>query len=108
MVKLERCWPWLERRGLQSTAKCSSAAPEACAVGDYGNAGQSFHDACQHGLARSKISTFYVEAIVGTDNEASKYVAAATISTSPVEVTDQFSGLPALQYVRKIGEDTFG
>jgi hypothetical protein len=45
MVKLERCWPWLERRGLQSTAKCSSAAPEACAVGGYGNAGQSFHDA---------------------------------------------------------------
>jgi hypothetical protein len=30
---------------LQSTAKCSSAAPEACAVGGYGNAGQSFHDA---------------------------------------------------------------
>src|SRR5438552_16833670 len=29
MVKLEYCWPWLERRGLQSTAKCSSAAPEA-------------------------------------------------------------------------------
>ncbi len=43
MVKLERCWPWLERRGLQSTAKCSSAAPEACAVGGYRNAGQSFH-----------------------------------------------------------------
>src|SRR3981189_1354161 len=36
MVKLEGCWPWLERRGLQSTAKCSSAAPEACAVGGYG------------------------------------------------------------------------
>src|SRR5882724_9676790 len=46
MVKLERCWPWRERRGLQSTAKCSSAAPEACAVGGDRNAGQSFHDAC--------------------------------------------------------------
>jgi hypothetical protein len=45
MVKLERCWPWLERRGLQSTAKCSSAAPEACAAATA-NAGQSFHDAC--------------------------------------------------------------
>ncbi len=33
LVKLEGCWPWLERRGLQSTAKCNSAAPEACAVG---------------------------------------------------------------------------
>jgi len=62
----------------------------------------------KHGLARNKISTFYVEAIVGTDNEASKHVAAATISTTPVEVTDQFSGLPALQYVRKIGEDSSG
>jgi hypothetical protein len=59
----------------------------------------------KHGLAGNKISTFYVEAIVGTHNEASKHVAAATISTTPVEVTDQFSGLPALHYVRKIGED---
>jgi hypothetical protein len=44
----------------------------------------------KHGLAKNKISTFYVEAIVGTDNEASKNVAAATISTTPIEVTDQF------------------
>jgi hypothetical protein len=29
MGKLERCWPWHARGGLQSTAKCSSAAPEA-------------------------------------------------------------------------------
>src|SRR5258707_12021181 len=28
MVKLEHCWPWLARRGLQSTAKCNSAAPK--------------------------------------------------------------------------------
>jgi RimJ/RimL family protein N-acetyltransferase len=62
----------------------------------------------KHGLARNKISTFYVEAIVGTDNEASKHVAAATISTTPAEVTDQVSGLPALRYVRKIGEDAAG
>lgn len=56
----------------------------------------------KHGLSRNKISTFYVEAIVGTNNEVSKHVAAATISNSPVEVTDQVSGLPALHYVRKI------
>jgi RimJ/RimL family protein N-acetyltransferase len=62
----------------------------------------------QHGLARNKVSTFYVEAVVGIDNEASKHVAAATISTVPVEVTDQVSGLPALHYVRKIGEDAAG
>jgi hypothetical protein len=48
-VKGERCWPWLARRGLQSSAKYSSAVPEACAVGGYGNAGQSFHDACLFG-----------------------------------------------------------
>jgi hypothetical protein len=40
----------------------------------------------KHGLARNKISTFFVEAVVGTHNEASKRVAAATISTTPVEV----------------------
>jgi RimJ/RimL family protein N-acetyltransferase len=57
----------------------------------------------KHGLARNKISAFYVEAIVGADNEASKRVAAATISTTPVEVTDCVSGLPAYQYIRKIG-----
>jgi hypothetical protein len=62
----------------------------------------------QHGLARNKVSTFYVEAVVGIDNEASKHVAAATISTTPVEVTDQVSGLPALHYVRKIGEVAAG
>jgi hypothetical protein len=55
------------------------------------------------GLARSKISTFHVEAVVGTHNEPSQRVAAATISTTPAEVTDQYSGLPALHYVRKIG-----
>ena len=37
MVKREHCWPWLDRRGLQSTAKCSSAAPEARRLADgYG------------------------------------------------------------------------
>jgi hypothetical protein len=56
----------------------------------------------KNGLARNKIPAFYVEAIVGTHNEASQHVAAAAISSTPVEVTDQFSGLPALQYLRKI------
>jgi predicted GNAT family acetyltransferase len=56
----------------------------------------------RHGLSRNKISSFYVEAIVSTDNEPSKLVAEATISATPVAVTDEGSGLPALQYVRKI------
>jgi hypothetical protein len=59
----------------------------------------------QHGLARNKNVAFYVEAIVGTDNKASQHVAAETISETPVKVTDQFSGLSALQYVRKIEAD---
>jgi len=56
----------------------------------------------KHGLSRNKVSAFYVEAIVGTHNEPSKRVAEATISATPKAVTDEVSGLPALQYVRKI------
>jgi hypothetical protein len=55
-----------------------------------------------HGLSRNKISSFYVEAIVSIDNEPSKRVAESTISATPVAVTDEVSGLPALHYVRKI------
>jgi len=56
----------------------------------------------RHGLSRNKISSFYVEAIVSIDNEPSKRVAESTISATPVAVTDEVSGLPALHYVRKI------
>jgi hypothetical protein len=56
----------------------------------------------RHGLSRNKISSFYVEAVVSIDNEPSKRVAEATISATPVAVTDEVSGLPALHYVRKI------
>jgi hypothetical protein len=54
------------------------------------------------GLARNKIHAFYVEAIVGAHNEPSRRVAATTISDAPVQVTDEFSGLPAFQYLRKV------
>ncbi len=54
------------------------------------------------GLARNGIQSFYVEAIVSLDNEPSKKVAAAAISASPVGVTDEGSGLPALQYLKKV------
>src|ERR1017187_8647809 len=33
----------------------------------------------KHGLSRNKILSFYVESVVGTDNEASQRVSAATI-----------------------------
>jgi hypothetical protein len=38
----------------------------------------------------------------------SKHVVAATISREPVGVTDEFSGLPALQYLGKIGDEAAG
>lgn len=55
------------------------------------------------GMSRNGVRALCIEAIVGRDNEPSKRVAAATLSDSPVEVTDSVSGLPALHYVRKIG-----
>ena len=57
----------------------------------------------QHGLARNRIPSFYVEGIVGADNEPSKRASAATISSTPTAIIDEVSGLPALQYLRKIG-----
>jgi RimJ/RimL family protein N-acetyltransferase len=57
----------------------------------------------KNGFSRNKIPAFYVEAIVGADNVASQRVAAATLSDAPTAVTDQLSGLPALQYLRKVG-----
>jgi hypothetical protein len=57
----------------------------------------------EHGLSRNRISSFYVEGVVGVDNEPSKRASAATISSSPTAIIDNVSGLPALHYVRKIG-----
>jgi phage tail protein X len=56
----------------------------------------------RHGLARSGVTAFYVEAIVGTDNPASQRVAAQTMSPTPTPVTDSVSGLPALQYLLSV------
>ena len=58
----------------------------------------------KNGLKRGGIKEFYVEAMVGSDNVASQHVAAKAISDKPVETMDRISGLPALQYLRKIGE----
>ena len=59
----------------------------------------------KRGLTRNGVPGFYIEAVVGTDNEPSMRVAGATISTSPVPITDHFSGLPALHYVLKVEKD---
>jgi GNAT superfamily N-acetyltransferase len=56
----------------------------------------------KNGFSRTKIPSFYVEGIVSVDNEPSKRASAATISPTPTPVTDEGSGLPALQYLRKI------
>lgn len=56
----------------------------------------------KNGFSRANIRQFHVEAVVGTDNEASQHVAAATISASPTLITDDISGLPALHYVLKV------
>lgn len=53
----------------------------------------------QHGFRRV-IPAFYIEAIVEIDNVASQKVAARSISGTPDQITDSFSGLPALLYTR--------
>lgn len=59
----------------------------------------------QHELGRHGLAVFYVEAMVGADNKSSQRVAEQVISDTPVAVTDQLSGLPAFQYVRKISRN---
>ncbi len=84
-------------------AQAGVAVPEAYRGKGYAKSVLSAAIAeLKHGLARNKIPTFYVEAIVSVDNEPSKRVAEATISKTPTPVTDQFSGLPALHFVLKI------
>jgi hypothetical protein len=57
----------------------------------------------ENGFRRANIFSFYVEGVVGIENEPSKRASAAAISSTPVAITDDVSGLPALQYLRKIG-----
>lgn len=55
------------------------------------------------GLGRNGIPAFYVEAVVGADNEPSMRVAEKVLSSSPKPITDQFSGEAALHYVKRVG-----
>ena len=55
-----------------------------------------------HGLSRTPMKAFYLEAVVSVDNEPSNRIATKTISDSPVAGTDCFSGEPILQYVRRV------
>lgn len=56
----------------------------------------------KNGISRAGIPTFYIEAIIGKNNQPSKRVAEQIISNQAQEITDQVSGLPALQYLCKI------
>lgn len=79
------------------------AVPEPCRRRGFARSAVSAAiDELKNGLARAGITTFFVEAVVGTDNSASQRVAVSTISGAPNGITDGVSGLPALQYLRKI------
>ena len=56
----------------------------------------------RRGLGRHGAKSFYVEAVVGTDNLASQRVASKIISDAPVAGTDSESGEPILQYTRLV------
>lgn len=56
----------------------------------------------QAGLARNRMPEFYIEAIVGADNLASRKIAEQVISQKPETVTEGLSGMPAFKYVRRI------
>lgn len=55
-----------------------------------------------HGYQNVGITKFYIEAIIDANNYPSRRVAERTISVNPTEMVDEKSGLPALQYLRKI------
>jgi hypothetical protein len=53
----------------------------------------------QHGFKRH-MKKFYIEAVVGVDNAASRRVAERAFPDLPTEIVDTDSGKPALQFLR--------
>lgn len=53
----------------------------------------------QHGFARTPMTSFYVEAVVGLENVASQRVAEHCVSPERTEITDSVSGQRAYRYV---------
>lgn len=53
------------------------------------------------GMFRNGVRAICIEAVISTDNEESKRVALATLSSEPTGVTDDRTGSSALHYVRK-------
>lgn len=56
----------------------------------------------RNGLGRNGAKTFYIEAVVGVTNTASNQLAKRLLSDAPETITDEFSGEPALRYVKLI------
>lgn len=56
-----------------------------------------------HSEFKRRFPKFYIEVVVDKLNFASNRVAAQVINKTPIEITDQFSGEPALQYFRLVG-----
>lgn len=56
----------------------------------------------KHGFGRAGAKPFYVQAVVARDNVASQRVAAQTLVATPEEITDAFSGVPAIRYLHKV------
>lgn len=60
-------------------------------------------DEFQNGMREAGVTEFYVEAVVSQSNLASNKLAQRLLSASPVICTDDLSGEPALQYLKKVG-----
>lgn len=56
-------------------------------------------DELRHGLSRTPMREFYLEAVVSDANIASNKIARRLISDSPKPCNDDFSGEPAQQYL---------
>ncbi len=54
------------------------------------------------GMKRNGVESFYLEAVVGVRNIASQKVAERVIGGGPKPITDENSGEPALQYLKKV------
>lgn len=56
----------------------------------------------REGFKQTRLSTFYIEAIVEADNKQSQRVAEKAISAKPTAIVDEISGVPAFQYLCRI------
>jgi len=53
-----------------------------------------------HGISRNRIDDLYIEAIISSENIASRKIASKLISKDFKETTDADSGVPAVQHIK--------